>query len=136
MNRVIFSLYLFFAILYACSFGLVLGVFGGIFAWPQYLFHRLKLNASYYKYYPDSMQKKYFEMQLSQLSSEKEKIGKTFDLALGKIKLPHPVLDSFLVVLVYLPLLLYLPLKGIVYGPIHSFERWMFYWEDRRKKEN
>jgi hypothetical protein len=118
-------------LIYAGSIGVLLGILGGFFAWPQFLFHRLKMNASYYKYYPKSMGKRYFEMELSQSNNEQDIIGKKFDFALGKIKLPHPFFESMLIVLVYLPLLIYLPIKGIFYGPIHSYETWMFYWEDR-----
>lgn len=135
LNRILFSLYLIFTLIFACIFGVVFGFFGGFFAWPQFLIHRLKINASHYKFYPDSMSKNYLEMQLNQVSNEADKMGKKFDFSLGKLKLPHPVFESLLIVLVYLPLLVYLPIKGIFYGPIHLYKIWMFNWEDRWGKE-
>ena len=136
MNRFFYVFYIFGSLMYSVVVGAFLGFFGGLFSWPQYLVYRLKVNAAHYKYYPKSTQKKYVDDQLSQISSAKDVAEKRFEFDTGNQGLPHPLIESIIIVLMYVPLLIYLPIKGLFYGPYHAFERCMFYWQDHLKKES
>tara|TARA_A100001015_G_scaffold53080_1_gene58162 strand:- start:932 stop:1300 length:369 start_codon:yes stop_codon:yes gene_type:complete len=120
--------------LYSCTFGILFGFFGGVFAWPEFLIHKLKVNAASYKYHPKLLEKKYHNLQLNNINNKQEFDRKKFDIYLGEITLPHPYFEALLLFIVYLPLIIYLPIKGLIVGPQHSFKLWIYFWEDNFKK--
>ena len=131
MKIIVFSLYWLISLAWSIFYGTVVGFIGGFISWYQNLVTSIKDHVLSGKAYPDRSIKNSFSIRLSTLKTIDRQSIEEVSGEHNKEVYPQPIKDSFFIFLVYLPLILYLPVKGFLCGPFHVFRQCLSYWDDK-----
>jgi hypothetical protein len=126
MKQLLFYIYIFISLIWSLFYGCIVGFFGGFIAWYQHLYNCITETTAIRKKYPQANSRKYIAYHLKHTKDELQK--KKYES--GTKKPPDPSMEIFLIVVTYIPLILFFPIKGFIGGPHHVFGECLNYWDD------
>jgi len=134
MKKILFYIYFLIVLLWSIVYGAIIGFLGGFVSWYKNMARCIRDSLMNRKSYPQASFHKHMAYYLNAIGNEYEKTRVEKEYKAGQRKPSHPFVEAFTVFAIYLPLIVYFPIKGFFLGPYHVLGHCLDYWDNKFEK--